>query len=132
MGVVKVELLHVDDCPSWQVMAARLDQLAGELRFSWSAVLVDTWEESESRRFHGSPSLHIDGVDPFAEPGTPIGLACRFYPSLPGGPDRDTLREALLAATGPHRRSDGRVTVSDGPNPALGQQKGRAVPGEDV
>jgi hypothetical protein len=28
---------------------------------------------------HGSPTLLIDGVDPFAAPGQAPGLACRLY-----------------------------------------------------
>jgi len=128
---MKVELLYTDDCPGWQAMADYLDQLASELHFSWTPVLIDTWEEAEYRRFHGSPSLHIDGLNPFAAPGTPIGLACRFYPSLGGGPDRDTLRVVLLGATDPHGLTDGTATATDGSSTASEQQDGRAWQGGD-
>jgi hypothetical protein len=66
MVLMKVELLYTDDCPGWQAMADYLDQPASELHFSWTPVLIDTWEEAKYRRVHGSPSLHTDGLNPFA------------------------------------------------------------------
>jgi hypothetical protein len=50
----------------------------------------------------GSPTLLIDGVDPFAAPGEPASLSCRLYRlpdgSLDGVPSLDQLRAALDAA----------------------------------
>ena len=36
------------------------------------------------RRFAGSPTFLIDGVDPFAEPGRPTGMSCRIYRDTAG------------------------------------------------
>ena len=47
-------------------------------------VLVSTAEEAEALGFHGSPSILVDGEDPFAEPDAPVGLSCRLYRSSAG------------------------------------------------
>jgi len=57
--------------------------------------------EVELLGFTGSPTILIDGVDPFAEPGRPAGLACRMYRTatgLAGTPDPADLREVLSKA----------------------------------
>jgi hypothetical protein len=105
---VRVELLYFDGCPGWREMAAHLDALTVELDVTWTRVQVASPEAAEQHRFHGSPSLHIDGVDPFAPPDAAVGLSCRCYrtPLGPAGiPDRQTLRTVLLAAgAGPRTR----------------------------
>ncbi len=62
--------------------------------------LVDTAEEAEKARFRGSPSVLLDGVDPFADADAPVGLSCRVYdtPEGPAGsPTIEQLRAALSA-----------------------------------
>ena len=63
---MRVELLYFDSCPGWQEMAGHLDELADELGFAWTPISVETPEAALVHGFHGSPSLHIDGADPFA------------------------------------------------------------------
>ena len=41
--------------------------------------LVDTVEEAERVGFLGSPTILIDGTDPFDAPGATPGLSCRLY-----------------------------------------------------
>ena len=55
-----VELLYVDDCPNWRQTADLLDDLAAELAFTWSAVLV-TLPRLRRRGFHGSPASTSTG-----------------------------------------------------------------------
>ncbi|MER7468661.1 hypothetical protein [Streptomyces sp. NPDC097981] len=58
---------------------------------------------AERSGFTGSPSILIDGRDPFAEPGTVPSLACRVYPTATGRagvPGFDQLRQALQEAAG--------------------------------
>ena len=59
-------------------------------------------EAAEAGMLHGSPTLLIDGVDPFAQPGAG---AQRVVPALPdaaghlaGAPPVEALRQALAAA----------------------------------
>ena len=52
--------------------------------------------------FDGSPTILIDGNDPFPGPSGPVGLSCRSYPCCadaaaraPGYPTRERLAEVL-------------------------------------
>src|SRR4051794_14140426 len=51
------------------------------------------------RGMTGSPTLLIDGTDPFARPGSEPSLSCRLYPSengrVEGAPSVDDLRRVL-------------------------------------
>lgn len=97
-----ITLLHFEDCPSWRIMDERLAVIAaerGDLTVTHHP--VETPEDAERLGFLGSPSIHIDGADPFAGPDAQVGLACRRYP-VPGGhegaPTLDQLRAALADA----------------------------------
>jgi hypothetical protein len=99
---VDVTLLYFDDCPNWEDTARHLRHLADELGdIVVKHQLVDSPEEAERTRFRGSPSVIVDGVDPFADPEAPVGLSCRIY-QTPGGsagsPTLDQLRAVLTAA----------------------------------
>lgn len=94
-----VTLLYFDDCPNWKVTEQRLAVIAAERP---DVVLtrhrVETVEEAERVGFHGSPSILVDGVDVFAEPGAGVGLSCRVYRTpvgLAGAPTMEQLRDAL-------------------------------------
>jgi len=110
-----VELLYFADCPSWRHAADLLDELAAELAFTWSAVVVDTPEAAQAVGFQGSPSVRIDGGDPFAGPDAPVGgLSCRIYRTPTGAadcPDRSQLRAALIAAAALSDRRAGIPTL---------------------
>jgi len=41
-------------------------------------VIADEDQAAESG-MHGSPTLLVDGVDPFAAPGLPTSMSCRLY-----------------------------------------------------
>jgi hypothetical protein len=59
---------------------------------------VETPEEAVELRFRGSPTLLIDGTDPFVEEDAPFGLSCRVYlteAGVSGEPTYDQLRNAL-------------------------------------
>ncbi len=94
-----VTLLYFEDCPNWQTVEGHLELLAREMPdLRLSRHLVDTAEEAERVGFAGSPSVLIDGIDPFAEPTSPAGLSCRMYqtPAGPAGsPTLDQLRMVL-------------------------------------
>ncbi len=94
-----VTLLYFEDCPNWLAANNHLDELLAEHPdMSITRHIVDTPEEAERTRFRGSPSILVDGVDPFADPDDPVGLSCRVYqtPDGPAGsPTLDQLRDAL-------------------------------------
>ena len=100
LNAVNVTLLYFDDCPSRQTADQHLSALAKEMDFTIERVEVTNPEEAEQLRFRGSPSIHIDGVDLFADPDAPVGLSCRIYQTpqgSAGSPTADQLRSALGA-----------------------------------
>lgn len=80
-----VELLYFEGCPNWKIAAERLDAVAAQHDVVVRRRIVDTPEEAEAAQFRGSPTILIDGVDPFATGEEPFGLACRLY-QTPEGP----------------------------------------------
>jgi hypothetical protein len=98
---VDVNLLYFDDCPNWEVTARHLRRLADELGdIVINHHLVDSPEEAERTGFRGSPSVIVDGVDPFADSEAPVGLSCRIYQTpdgSAGSPTIDQLRAVLAA-----------------------------------
>jgi len=99
---MQITLFYFEDCPNWKVAEERLTALAAERPgIRVSRHLVDTPEEAERTRFHGSPSIQVDGVDPFAAPDAEVGLSCRRYPTpegYEGAPTLDQLRAVLADA----------------------------------
>jgi len=94
-----VTLLYFDDCPNWLDADAHLRALDAEIPgLRITRHVVDTPEEAERTGFRGSPSILVDGVDPFADADAPFGLSCRVYqtPDGPAGsPTRAQLRRVL-------------------------------------
>ena len=98
-----VELLYFDDCPNWRVADRHLESLAVELGgITVRYRTVDTPEEAARVGFRGSPTILVNGSDPFAAAADPVGgLSCRVYdtPQGPAGaPTIEQLREALTSA----------------------------------
>jgi hypothetical protein len=104
MARVEVTLLYFQDCPNWELAEARLAEALATLGGQPPAVthqLVATPEEAEASGFRGSPTVLVDGRDPFAGPDDPVGLACRIYRTAAGvehAPSVDQLRSVLAGA----------------------------------
>lgn len=94
---MNVELQYIADCPHWRVIDARLSALRPKLGFTLNLRVVTTPEEAMRIGFRGSPTILVDGVDPFATGDEPVGLACRIY-STPGGLAGSPTAEQLLKA----------------------------------
>lgn len=80
-------VLAVPDCPNAPVLGDRLaDVLDGRAGISMSHEVIS--DESEAARWgmHGSPTLLIDGADPFAGPGQPPSMSCGLYRDDDGQP----------------------------------------------
>lgn len=94
-----VELLVVSDCPDEESTALLLRSALDDVGLGWvefTTTTVAAVADAERHRFTDSPTILIDGVDPFAGSGRPGSVACRLYPS--GSPDLGTLRQALKRA----------------------------------
>ena len=98
----RLQLLYFPDCPNWQLADTRLHDVASQLGLSIEHVLVTTTEAAERLSFRGSPTILIDGIDPFAAGDEPIGLSCRIYLTPHGYEGSPTTAQlaAALAATG--------------------------------
>ena len=101
---MRLALQYVEGCPHKLVAHARLLQAVRAVGLSDQRVeleRVTTQEEAEMLRFLGSPTVLIDGHDPFAIAGHPYGLACRVYETpegLAGSPTKRQLVDALQHA----------------------------------
>jgi len=97
-----ITLLYFEDCPNWKLADQRLTAIAAARDdITMTRHLVDTPAEAERTGFHGSPSILVDGVDVFAEPGSEVGLSCRRYHTpdgYQGAPTLDQLRAVLADA----------------------------------
>ena len=113
-------LQYFDDCPNWQTTASHLRVLVDEgIGSSWRLQRIATPDEAERVGFRGSPTLLIDGRDPFAEPDAPVGLACRIY-RVPGGLAGTPTLDQIRGAIGRHMtHSDRDEEEPDGPHPTL-------------
>jgi hypothetical protein len=94
-----VTLLYFDGCPNWQVADERLRVLSSELDLTLEHRLVETPEEADEVGFRGSPTILIDGTDPFARGDEPTGLACRVYQTEDGQQGSPTLEQLRAALT---------------------------------
>jgi hypothetical protein len=99
-----VELLVVLGCPHEQAAAALLRTTLdgmGPADIEVRTTVIAAPEQAEQRGFVGSPTILINGVDPFAQAGSPPALACRVYrgPAGPTGvPPSGELSRALMNA----------------------------------
>ncbi|MFF4756113.1 hypothetical protein ACWD5R_37240 [Streptomyces sp. NPDC002514] len=98
---MEIEILVVPDCPHQQLAEERVRQAldaAGLTTVGVTTRVVGDQAEAERAGFTGSPTILVDGRDPFAEPGATPTLACRMYRApggLAGAPDVDRIRRAL-------------------------------------
>jgi len=100
-SLVEVELLLVPDCPNAQPAEELLTsalRAAGLGSTPIRVSVIESQHAAEHRGFVGSPTILINGCDPFAEPGRPPALACRVYPGPAGLPPAEQLRAVLAAA----------------------------------
>ena len=100
---MEVELLWFPGCPSWRVTAERLREALPLAGVDADVVLVEvtTPADAERLRFRGSPTVLVEGRDPFAEDADPVGLSCRVFRTpegLRGAPTVEMLVEVLRGA----------------------------------
>ena len=100
--VTKAELYYVDDCPSYKQAlenvrrALQLEQFPDEVEL----IPVADAADAQAKRFIGSPTIRIDGVDierPIAETRG-YAYGCRIYTDgghTAGWPSVDQIRQAL-------------------------------------
>lgn len=102
---MRITVLTVADCPNAQPALERVTAaLAGRAA---QVELIEVADDAEAVRLgmYGSPTILIDGTDPFAPPGAVPSLSCRLYRDADGTasgvPDEAALHRALTGATTP-------------------------------
>jgi len=97
--MTEVVFQYFSGCPNWKTTHERLEEAIEDLAVGIEMQLVESPEEAAAVGFRGSPTVLIDGIDPFADPDTPAAgtLACRVYQTDDGSPTVDQLRHALAA-----------------------------------
>lgn len=97
---MKIEFLYFDDCPSYQTAEKLLREVLAEENQSAEIekIRIETKADALRWSFVGSPTIRLNGIDPFMEDEIDYGLECRvFYTSdgLRGWPTKEMLRTAL-------------------------------------
>ena len=110
---MRITLQYFEGCPHWHTLDQRLRRLLParpDVELTYQR--LDSAEDAEAFGCPGSPTLLVDGRDPFPAPGPRMGLACRLYPT-PQGPARSPppssragARRGRRPSTGP-ARTDG-------------------------
>jgi hypothetical protein len=98
---MEIELLVVPGCPHETDAAELVATAVAEtgVRATVIHTIIATEESARERGFVGSPTILLNGSDPFASPGASIALACRLYSTpegLRGVPALRDLRRALM------------------------------------
>lgn len=100
---MKIEVLHIDECPNWIEAGSRLQdalRITGNEGAEITFRQLRTSEEAARVPFAGSPTITCDGVDLFPAEGRTTDLACRIYfmpNGLAGLPSTAQLVEAIGA-----------------------------------
>ena len=97
---MELSVLYFDDCPSYQIALEDLRLITAEMGWEGSIDLIRVGSHTDAERlgFRGSPTVLVNGHDPFVDSRTPIGLACRLYRTetgYRGSPSPAMLRQAI-------------------------------------
>ncbi|MEU3091361.1 hypothetical protein ACWCQ0_41900 [Streptomyces massasporeus] len=98
----RITVLTVPDCPNAPLVRERIaEALEGRtLPVEW--IEVHDADEATRQGMTGSPTLLLDGIDPFARDGAAPSLSCRLYRhadgTTDGAPAVADLRPALTAS----------------------------------
>jgi len=103
---MELVLLTVPACPNTAVFEERLAAaLAGYPDALVRRREVADDQEATRAGMRGSPTLLVNGIDPFAAPGQAPGLSCRIFRDAAGrpapAPTVEALRRALDQAGAP-------------------------------
>jgi hypothetical protein len=97
--VVRIELLHVPDCPNLVRVRTRVSEALDQAGVTASVeeVAIDTPEAAEGAGMHGSPTVLVEGRDPFPAGTTETSLSCRLYRTADGFDGAPTVAELIEA-----------------------------------
>jgi hypothetical protein len=98
--LVGITLLHVADCPNLSLARDRVIEAAERagLDVRVEERLVHGLSDAAELGFPGSPTILVDGVDPFADTDLAPSMACRLYGTdegVQGAPSVEALVRVL-------------------------------------
>ncbi len=126
-----VTVLAVPGCPNVALVEEQLASvLEGRPGVTVSRHVIADEAEAASRGMHGSPTILINGADPFAEPSQPASMSCRLDRGsdgrISGVPSAGQLRQAIEQAADSDAGADSPSWLD-----ALGRGgRGRIAPSE--
>jgi hypothetical protein len=97
--LMKIQILYFGGCPNHAPTVALVNQVVAKLQMDVQVeeVEVASPEDAVAKRFLGSPTVLVNGVDidPQARQRTDCGFSCRIYDGVSGLPSEDLLMSAL-------------------------------------
>ena len=102
---MKITIQYFDGCPHWKLADERVRHVLRD--FSGDDVTVeyqfiDSPETADQVGFHGSPTILIDGRDPFITGIEQVGMSCRVFRTedgIQGAPTRRVCTSPLVSST---------------------------------
>ncbi len=91
-------MLSIPDCPNGPIAIERVHAAVRDARVgdvTVEAAIVHEAGDVTAALMHGSPTILIDGRDPFAEPGTVASISCRLYRTESGPQGCPTVNELI-------------------------------------
>jgi hypothetical protein len=100
-GGVEITVLHVEGCPHLELARQRVAEALTETGTAAEVNLevVATAQQAAERGFNGSPTILVDGTDPFPAPDEPVGLACRLFHTDEGMQGAPTVSQLAAVLT---------------------------------
>ncbi|MCX4431163.1 MULTISPECIES: thioredoxin family protein [Streptomyces] len=96
---MRITVLTVPDCPNAPLVQERIRAALAGRAAEVKAVEVRDAAEAARWGMTGSPTVLIDGIDPFAQAGMGPSVSCRIYRhaggTADGAPSVENLRQAL-------------------------------------
>jgi hypothetical protein len=98
---MKVTIQYFDGCPHWQLADERIRNVIEGMStddVSLEYQLIDSPEKADRVGFLGSPTILVDGRDPFATGTEQVGMTCRVFRTdqgVQGAPTESQLRGIL-------------------------------------
>jgi hypothetical protein len=107
-SLIDIVVQYFDSCPHWTIADNRLRKIIRDHRLDVALryQAIETPEEAEEHKFTGSPTLLINGRDPWATRFLRVGLGCRTY-LTEAGPAGSPSSDQLGAALGLRKRERG-------------------------
>ena len=99
---MKITIQYFDGCPHWKLADKRVRHILGDISsddVTLEYQFIDSPETADQLGFHGSPTILIDGLDPFITGNEQVGMSCRVFRTedgIQGAPTESDLRKLLL------------------------------------